>query len=192
MSKQLQGGARMISLIFILTADEQDSLKSLYKNHNVIMYNIAFRMLKKPEEAEEAVQEAFLRIVKNIEKVLELPGPQKVSYCAIITKNISYNMLRRKKPLLVDIAYFDDFPADDSTDPQAELFAKADRELLAQSIDSLDSHDKDIILMRWGKKMHYKEIGEILGLKENTAAKRGQRALIRLKTIYMKRFDNGQ
>jgi RNA polymerase sigma-70 factor (ECF subfamily) len=40
--------------------------------------------------------------------------------------------------------------------------------------------------MKWAKKMKYKEIGQILGISEDAAMKRGQRALKRLQTIYFK------
>ena len=181
----------MICFVFVLTDDEQDSPKSLYKAHNARMYSIAFKILNKPEDAEEAVQEAFLRMAEKIERIFELPCPERVPYCVTIVKNISKNMLRGKKPQvgLADVEYY---LADGSADPQAEIFAKEDRELLAQSIESLNPQDKDVVIMRWGKKMHYREIGAILGVGEDTAAKRGQRALNHLRAIYMKRFDNGQ
>ena len=74
----------MICLIVVLTADEQDSLKSLFEAHNVIMYNMAFKILNNPEEAEEAVQEAFLRMAEKIDRILKIPCPKRVPYCIII------------------------------------------------------------------------------------------------------------
>lgn len=63
----------MFAVILILADDDIEIVTSLYETQNKKMYNIAFRILNKPEDAEEALYEAFLRIMDNIERIKGLP-----------------------------------------------------------------------------------------------------------------------
>jgi len=154
------------------------------------MYNVAYKLLENPEDAEEAVQEAFVRIMNKIGRIQKLPCPERVPFCVVIVKNVSKNMRRNTKPQI----YIDevDYPVTDKySDPQQEFFANADRAYLARTISSLAQKDKDVILMKWGKKMGYREIGKVLGISEDAAMKRGQRALKKLRGIYNEGASNG-
>lgn len=175
----------MLTILLMLADDDIEIVTSLYETQNKKMYNIAFRILNKPEDAEEALYEAFLRIMDNIERIKGLPYSARAPFCVTIVKNISKNMLRGKNLQLGfdEIAYS---VADLDPDPQQNFFTRIDSVYLSQSINSLNPRDKDIILMKWAKKMRYKEIGQILGISEDAAMKRGQRALKRLQTIYFK------
>lgn len=175
----------MLNFILILAGDDIEIVTLLYKTQSKKMYNIAFRILNKPEDAEEALYEAFLRIMDNIERIKALPSSVWAPFCATIVKNISKNMLRSKNKLLYcdEIAYS---VADSISDPHQVFFERVDRECLVQSINNLSPRDKEIIIMKWGKKMKYKEISQILGISEDAAMKRGQRALERLRIMYIK------
>jgi RNA polymerase sigma-70 factor (ECF subfamily) len=175
----------MFAVILILADDDIEIVTLLYETQSKKMYNIAFRILNKPEDAEEALYEAFLRIMDNVERINGLPYSARAPFCATIVKNISKNMLRGKNLQLSfdEVAYS---VADSNPDPQQDFFARIDSAYLTQSINSLNPRDKNIILMKWAKKMKYKEIGQILGISEDAAMKRGQRALKRLQTIYFK------
>lgn len=180
----------MIFLVLILSDDDEELLRSIYKTENVKMYNVAFKILTKPEDAEEAVQEAFLRMVNKIERIKDLPCQERVPFCVVIVKNISKNMLRSRKAHIY-ISDAEHMAADTYSDPQQEFFANVDSAYLVKTINSLTQQDKDIILMKWGKAMRYKEIGTVLGISEDAATKRGQRALKTLRELYMKGLSDG-
>jgi RNA polymerase sigma-70 factor (ECF subfamily) len=152
------------------------------------MYAIALKILAKTEDAEDALQEAFIRIADNIGRIQELPCPKRIPFCVVVVKNVSKNMLRDRKKT-TDIDEIDNLPDADS-DPQDEFFTSLDSTQLAYAIKQLTPQDNDVILMRWGKKMPYKAIGKVLGISEEAASKRSQRALAHLRTIYLKEFPN--
>lgn len=178
----------MILIFFDFSFDESELLKTLFEEQNIKMYNIANSLLHHADDAQEAVQDAFVRIAENIEKINNLPCPERVPYCVVIVKNISKNMIRGKKPQisLTDL----DFIAESDGNPQEEFFGKADIAMLSQSIKQLSPPDREIILMKWGKTMKFKDIGEVLGIGEDAATKRGQRALKRLRDVYLKENPN--
>lgn len=86
----------MFAVILILADDDIEIVTLLYETQSKKMYNIAFRILNKPEDAEEALYEAFLRIMDNVERIKGLPYSARAPFCATIVKNISKNMLRGK------------------------------------------------------------------------------------------------
>ena len=153
------------------------------------MYIVSYRVLGNQSDVEEAMQEAFIRMMKNVERIKNLPCPERAPYCVIVVKNISKNM-RRAQRQHVCIDDFAPLPVDDAySSPEQEFFARFDSDYLERTIDNLDILDQEIILMRWGKMMKYREIGAVLGISEEAATKRGQRALKRLRERYFEEFD---
>ena len=179
----------MLFLILVLSGDDEILLLSLFDSTNNQMYNVAYKVLGNSTDAEDALQEAFIRMMQNIEKIKNIPCPKRVPYCVIIVKNVSKNMLRSRK-LHINIDEIGDLAADASPDPEDEFYAKVDAEYLVQSIDKLRGQDRDMLLMKWAKEMGYSEISTALGISEDAAAKRGQRALKKLKEIYLEGLDD--
>lgn len=177
----------MLFFLIVLTSEEEDLIKSLYENEQIKMYSIALNILQQPDDAEEAVQEAFLRITDKIGRISQLPCPERVPFCVVIVKNVSKNMRRDRKPT-VNMEDVENILLDMDSDPQQDFFANADSEHLAQCIKELSPPERDLILMKWGKDMGYRQIGEIMGISEETAKKRGQRALKQLRRIYVRRL----
>lgn len=57
-------------LSLVESEEEKQLIEELYNNNKQVMYNIAFKNLHNSSDAEDAVHEAFLRAIKNIEKFL--------------------------------------------------------------------------------------------------------------------------
>ena len=55
------------------------------------MYNFAFRILNDSYLAEDAVHNAFLKLLKNLDKIKELKSKETRTYLLIIVRNTSYN-----------------------------------------------------------------------------------------------------
>jgi len=177
----------LILIIFTLSSDDEELLMALFDNIGPAMYSTAYKVLENPADAEEAMQEAFLRMMKNVERIKNLPCPKRAPYCVVVVRNVSKNMQRSQRQH-ADIDEYSDFlAADTCTNPEHDFFAKADSEHLAQTILMLEKQDRDLILMKWGKKMAYREIAQVLGISDDAAAKRGQRALEKLRGRYFER-----
>ena len=52
------------------------------------MYKTAYGILKNEFESEDAVHEAFMRVMKKLTKISEINCPQTHAYLIIIVKNI--------------------------------------------------------------------------------------------------------
>ena len=59
----------LIYLASIGTESEKSKFVQLYEADQGLMFHTAFRLLRQPEDAEDAVHEAFLYLAKNISKI---------------------------------------------------------------------------------------------------------------------------
>lgn len=54
-------------LSMVETDEERDLVTRLYYTYERMMYKIALGILKNPHDAEDAVSEAFIRLIKNLD-----------------------------------------------------------------------------------------------------------------------------
>lgn len=175
------------SLIFIilgaLNDSERDLVNQIFREHNVKLFNISLKILRSHSDAEEAVSSTFLKIIDHIEKISKLPCPQIAPYCVVIVKHESTNILRRKKKIISfeDMDYLDN---DDFVDAGEYLYKHWDKAQLCKVISQLSDEERYFISLRYSNEMGYKEIANLIGTSEETAKKRGQRILKKLRILY--------
>lgn len=74
------------------------------------MERTALAILQDPRDAEEAVQEAFIRVIENFSKIYEIPCKNLGAWLVTIVRNEAITMLRRRRdhlPLDEDWAGFE-------------------------------------------------------------------------------------
>lgn len=86
-------------LAFFLAALESDEdrecFAELYKQNLSQMEQTAMRILKNQHDAEDAVQNAFLQIIRHFEKVYTIPCDRWPFWCICIVRNESLYILRK-------------------------------------------------------------------------------------------------
>ena len=66
----------LIYLSIFETEEDEDIFIFLHDEYSQIMYKNAYYILRDPILAEDAVQESFIRILKNFDKVIKKKCPQ--------------------------------------------------------------------------------------------------------------------
>lgn len=77
------------------TPTEKELVTQLYNSYKQFMYNISMSMLGKREDTEDAVQDSFIRIINNLDKIGNPYSRKTKSYITVITKNICVDKLRK-------------------------------------------------------------------------------------------------
>lgn len=100
----------MIPLFSIVEDCEQrNKLESLYNEYSLYIYKVAYQILKDKYLAQDAVQEAFISIIKNINKIDRIKSNKTKAFLVIIIRNISINIYnKRKKQPSVSFEEIDD------------------------------------------------------------------------------------
>lgn len=174
----------MLILIFaVLNEEQRELVEKLFREHHEQFRRVSFRILHSETDAEDVVSAAFIKIIDNIEKISELSCPEMTAFCVTIVKNASVDAIRRSQKLIsTEDIEAEGTAADD--DVEDACIRHADAQRMCELIDTLPSEDKRLVQMRYAMEMGYAEIGELLGISEDTARKRGQRLASKLKTMY--------
>lgn len=158
-----------------------EGLRVLFDLHHAKAYRLAWRMLGSPEEAEDAVQEVFLKVYR---KASLYRGDAAFStWLYRLTANHCLDELRRRKfRSFLGMEALERFPG--SGDPVRE--AEARRGLSAgvwAALHRLPPRLRACLLLRELEEKSYGEIAEILGLNEGTVKSSLHRAKERLREL---------
>ena len=155
------------------------AFRELVERYSGALYNLAFRLLRDPMEAENVAQEAFLRIILSLDRVrLDLPFKP---YLFRIAVNHCYDVLRAHKTRgTSDLESAEDIPGD-----EPEILDQIERQELHRRlhaiVDSLPPHYRTVIVLRYMEEFSYEEIAQTCQLPLNTVRTHLHRAKVQLK-----------
>lgn len=167
-------------ILCTFSEDEQAQIEQLFKENHALLYKVSYQLLRSETDAEDAVAQAFLNIMEHFEKISRLSRPERRPYCVVIAKNTSYDILRRKRRLLPVEEFYSNETDYDVADTFFERFEKSQ---LIAALKLLDKNDRTLLTFRFGRDMALKDIAVLMEISEETAKKRGQRALKKLRRI---------
>lgn len=144
----------------------QDTLiYSWYEAYKTGLYRFALSILKDPHLAEDALQEAFLRMLR----ASRLPDPEKAqAWLYRVVRNICYDTLRKRKQ-------------EDGEIPITAAPREGNWEFI-ELISPLPRKEQEILALRFIGGFTHKEIAQILGMTVHSAKKRYERAIQTLRT----------
>ncbi len=157
---------------------DQDAFSELVYLYQDPVYNLCYRMLGESGEAEDATQETFLRVFRNLERY-DTTRPFK-TWLLSIASNHCIDRLRKRRMQFVSL---DDEPtaaalalrSSDPTPEQAALTGEISsyvQRLLLQ----LDEHYRLAVVYRYWYQYSYAEIAEMMDTTESAIKSRLHRA----------------
>lgn len=167
-----------------------DAFEELIKDYKKSAYNIALRVLRNVEDAEDASQEALIKVYKNI-KNFNMQSTFKVWLYRIVV-NTCIDFKRKKNINTVSIDETIDLGgnnevrreiADDSSNPDFLVEKNFNNKLVNDAVNKLEDDYKTIIILRDIQGFSYNEIAEILTCNMGTVKSRLNRARKSLKEI---------
>lgn len=98
----------MLSLFLAMLETDEDRQRfaELYSQCSGVIEKTAKRILKNQHDAEDAVQNAFMQIIRHFEKVYKIPCDDLPFWCISIVKNEA-NMILRKRNKTVPLEEWD-------------------------------------------------------------------------------------
>lgn len=167
----------------------------LIEKYEKTAYNIAFRMLKNPEDAMDVSQEAFIKVFKSI-KTFNFESAFSTWLYRIVT-NTCLDFLRKRNtnvysidnPIHTDEGEIERDIPDESDTPEELLEKKLTKELVNNSISKLDENHRVVIILRDIQGFSYEEISKIIDCSIGTVKSRINRARKNLKDIIVKDME---
>lgn len=151
----------------------------IYERYQAFMLNVSFKILQNEDLAKDAVQMAFERILKNLNKIDETNDKQTSSYIYVICTNVSlslYNQhLGKNSELELEEQVINNSTLNHSPDPADVVVNKDSLERLIKAISSLKPIYRNVMILKCYRDHENYEISSILGIPEATVRKRLQR-----------------
>src|SRR5580658_1681695 len=126
-------------------------------------YNLARWLVRNPHDAEDIVQEAFLRAFKFF------GGYQRGdarAWVLKIVRNTSYSFLEKNRLAHLAEEFDEKIHTASTEQPGAEaaLLQSADSRMLREALDELPVNFREVLVLRELEGMSYKEIAEVMGV----------------------------
>ena len=148
---------------------DQQSMYKLYKLYVQAMYNTCTRMVSNQYDAEDIIQESFVKAFNNLDS---FRGESSFgSWLKRIVINQSITFLRKKKQDFLEIENIQ-IPSDGNE----ENFPQIDPKLVHESIKSLPEKARVVLNLYLLEGYRHKEIAEILKITESTSKSQYLRA----------------
>jgi len=150
-------------------------------------YNLARWLTRNEVDAEDVVQEAFLRAFRFYE---DFHGLNCRAWLLTIVRNTCCTWLQANRAGEPTITFDEVMHSTEtqSTSPDAALLSKSERELLQQAIEELPLEFREVIVLRELNGVSYNEIAEIVGIPIGTVMSRLARARGRLQQCLARRL----
>ncbi len=167
-------------LILRLKEGSPEAFRDLFDQYGKKLFSFSLAYLKNPQEAEEIVQEVFLKIWKMREELL--PEKSFDSYIFTITKNAVLNIIRKSKSEQVYLNYAKLHPGKDVLLDE-ELDFKELEKVYKSSIEQLSPRRKEIFVLSREQNLTNAEIAKKLGISVKTVENQVTSALSEIKNI---------
>jgi len=150
----------MAFMQLIKCKEDKVKFEEIYFRYQKLMYFVAYKIVGNEADAEDAVQQAFVSIIENLDKIGIIDSPQTKSYVAIIAEHKAIDIVRTKKrfvELNEDIIGFEiELPEDCG---------------LADAMAKLPGRYRKVLLLRYSNGYDTQEIAQILGMKRGSVQK---------------------
>jgi RNA polymerase sigma-70 factor (ECF subfamily) len=159
-------------------------------SHMDAAYNLARWLTGNDQDAEDVVQEAYLRAFKFFDS---FQGENSRTWVLSIVRNTCYTWLRQNRHTARDEVFDEDIHSEncDTHGPEQVLLETMNREMLEQALNELPVEFRETMILRELEGLSYKEIALISRVPLGTVMSRLARARERLQKNLSKQVDRG-
>lgn len=143
---------------------DREAFGKLVEAYQGPVYNLAYRMLNNSREAEEAAQEAFIRIYTRLDSYN--PQHKFSTWVLSITSNYCIDLLRKRRAILLSIDEpLPSHPAlmsERASGPEAQAVQSEQQALVQDLLEELPDDYRQAVVLRYWYEHSYDEIAEIM------------------------------
>lgn len=168
------------ALLERLRNGDREAFAELVIRYQRPIYNAAFWILRKPEDASDVAQTVFLRVAERLDEYDD--RYRFFSWIYRIAVNESLNLLRRggREEVLDDEA---DLPGAERDDPESRANDAESAARVRGAVLRLSPGDRMVITLRHFAELSYEEMGEVLEIDQKTVKSRLYEARQRLRAM---------
>jgi len=166
-----------------LTSFEEAMLPHLDAAHNLARW-----LLRNEQDAQDVVQEAYLRAFKSF---AGFHGSNGRAWLLTIVRNTSYTLLKKNRAVDLTTTFDEEIHAAgyESVSPATILEHSENAELITEAMDKLPAEFREILTLRHQEGLSYKEIADIAEIPPGTVMSRLARARAKLRECLAARMS---
>jgi RNA polymerase sigma-70 factor (ECF subfamily) len=187
-TEDLESSAKIVKFAILKKHQEQDavqehelaSFEEAMLPHMDAAHNLARWLLRNEQDAQDVVQEAYLRAFKSFSG---FHGSNGRAWLLTIVRNTSYTLLKKNKTVDLTTTFDEEIHASsyESVSPATILEHAEDAELIREAMDELPAEFREILALRHQEGLSYKEIADITQIPPGTVMSRLARARAKLR-----------
>ncbi len=182
MSQNTEQDARDLALMRRVAANDEKAVADLYDRFGSLVYRMAFQSMPTRAEAEDAVQEVFVRLWRTAERY-DPDRAALVTWVMLITRRHLVDKLRRSRAR-VKASSLDTAPTP-VTGPAGATRSESERDerlaMLLKRIDTLPELQRTVVTRAYLRGQTLRQIGQDLNTPLGTIKSALSRALVRLR-----------
>jgi RNA polymerase sigma-70 factor (ECF subfamily) len=159
--------------------------------HLDALYNLARYLLRNPTDAEDAVQECYLRALRHFDS---LRGADVKPWLLAILRNVCRVEFGRRARLVLHDRNTENEEADAAVPvwqeaqetPETELMRKLDAKTIQSMVAALPEAFREVIVLREIEDLSYREIADVVGAPVGTVMSRLARGRALLREAWLK------
>jgi RNA polymerase sigma-70 factor (ECF subfamily) len=172
-----------ICLALVETQEQKSLFENIYYDYRKQMFVAARRILEDDGLTEDALQNAFLGIAKQIKKTQTFSQEETRAYVLAVAKNAAIKIAKTEQKIIDNQVSFDAIEATlGNNDPSTQTIHKDSLRVLISIIRELPGDYRDLLMFRYVHDMKYTEIATAIGEKSGTIRMRMNRARAMLKS----------
>ena len=143
----------------------QPDLTALVRDHSSLLYRVALSILRNPAEAEDVVQDVFVRVLERRNQLAEITDLR--PWLVRIAWNLALDRRRRIRPEQMDEVFAAGLVSASLPADQALAEARRMRQVLA-AIERLPAKERQALLLSTLDELSTAEVAAILGRSESS------------------------
>lgn len=164
-----------------IRVDDHQAFEAVYAHFHSQVYSFAYRFLRSPEDAEEIVQEVFVKVWLKRKKLKDDRSFQ--AYLFTITRNTIFNQKKKARYHQAYLQFVQHFSDHLSSSPETGFDARNLLLRLQDSIAALPTQRQKVFRMSREQFLSHKEIASQLGISEKTVEVHIRNASIQLRRV---------
>jgi RNA polymerase sigma-70 factor (ECF subfamily) len=187
-SEGFESDRKVVKFVVVKKREDQDdfqkgkvtSFEEAMLPHLDAAHNLAKWLLRNEQDAQDVVQEAYLRAFRSFGG---FHGGNGRAWLLTIVRNTSYTLLKKNRAADLTTTFDEEIhgSSDESVSPATILEHGEDAELIKEAIDELPAEFREIVVLRHQEGLSYKEIADIAQIPPGTVMSRLARARGKLK-----------
>ena len=186
--EDFESSSKIVKFVVVKKREEQDhapredllSFEAVMLPHLDAAHNLARWLLRNEQDAQDVVQEAFLRAFKSFGG---FHGSNGRAWLLTIVRNTSYTLLKKNRVADLTTTFDEEIhtAGHESVSPATILEHSENAELIKEAMDELPAEFREILALRHQEGLSYKEIADITQIPPGTVMSRLARARAKLR-----------